>query len=77
MYERLRKLLADSFGVPEDRISRDTRLRDLALDSLDRIELIALCEEEALHLPPEAARRLDPERLTVGQLADLLNGQTE
>ncbi|WP_059013466.1 acyl carrier protein [Streptomyces specialis] len=43
--QRVRRLLADEFGIPADAIGADRRLRELALDSLALEELRTMAEE--------------------------------
>lgn len=47
MFEKVTKLLARQFSVPQDEITRDTHLvDDLGADSLDFVELVNTLEEE-------------------------------
>lgn len=47
MFEKVTKLLARQFSVPQDEITMDTHLvDDLGADSLDFVELVNTLEEE-------------------------------
>lgn len=46
IFERVRKILADQTGEPIHRISPETKLRDLRIDSLDTVELHLELEDE-------------------------------
>lgn len=45
MFERVRKVLAENLGVPEEEITLETRLfEDLGVDSMDLFNLIDVLE---------------------------------
>jgi acyl carrier protein len=46
VYEKVKELLVDKFGVPEDDISPEATFEDLDLDSLDLVEFALAAEEE-------------------------------
>lgn len=47
VFEKIRQLLAEQFGVDEDSITMETSfIDDLNADSLDIVELIMVIEEE-------------------------------
>lgn len=46
VYDRVKELLVDKFGVPEDQISPEATFEDLDLDSLDLVEFALAAEEE-------------------------------
>lgn len=50
VYDRVKDLLTDKFGVPEDSIRPEATFEDLDLDSLDLVEF-ALAAEEELGVP--------------------------
>jgi acyl carrier protein len=50
MYDRVKELLMDKFGVAEEDIRLEARFEDLDLDSLDLVEF-ALAAEEELGVP--------------------------
>lgn len=69
--ERVAKLIADEFGVEADTITEATELDALGLDSLDRVELAMLVEDDfALELP----RDVEGDWKTVGDIAAGLAG---
>lgn len=43
--DRIRRILADQTGEPIHRISPETKLRDLRIDSLDTVELVMELED--------------------------------
>lgn len=46
-FERVKRIMVETFGVEEERISHSARLiEDLELDSLDWIELVVLLERQ-------------------------------
>lgn len=46
VYEKVKTLLTDKFGVPEDEISPQATFEDLDLDSLDLVEFALAAEED-------------------------------
>mgnify|MGYP001285140484 CR=1 FL=1 len=47
-FERVKRIMVETFGVEEERITRSARLvEDLELDSLDWIELVVLLERQS------------------------------
>ncbi len=46
VYDRVKELLIDKFGVPEDDISPAATFEDLDLDSLDLVEFALAAEED-------------------------------
>ncbi|MBA2576790.1 MAG: acyl carrier protein [Euzebyaceae bacterium] len=46
MYDRVKNLLVDKFGVPADDISPEATFEDLDLDSLDLVEFALAAEED-------------------------------
>jgi acyl carrier protein len=49
-FERVKRIMTDTFGVEEERITTSARLvEDLELDSLDWIELAVLLERQTGH----------------------------
>lgn len=69
--ERIAKLIADEFGVDPDTITEATELDTLGLDSLDRVELAMLVEDEfAIELP----RHVEGDWTTVGNIVAALAG---
>ena len=50
MFEEIQKVLAEHFHIPQERISKETRLQeDLGADSLDYADLM-MAFEEAFHM---------------------------
>lgn len=63
--DRLKQIISDHLDVPSSSVVPSARFDELGADSLDRVELAILIEEEAGFLIPDAAAdRID----TVGQL---------
>ena len=49
-FERVKRIMVETFGVEEERVTRSARLvEDLELDSLDWIELVVLLERQTGH----------------------------
>lgn len=46
IYDRVKNLLVDKFGVPADDISPEATFEDLDLDSLDLVEFALAAEED-------------------------------
>ncbi|HIT57844.1 MAG TPA: acyl carrier protein [Candidatus Galloscillospira stercoripullorum] len=46
IFEKLKELLSEQFGVEEDTITMDTGFDDLGADSVDLVELSMALEEE-------------------------------
>jgi len=46
VYDRVKELLTDKFGVPEEDIRLEATFEDLDLDSLDLVEFALATEEE-------------------------------
>lgn len=46
VYDRVKELLVDKFGVPEDEIRPDATFEELDLDSLDLVEFALAAEED-------------------------------
>lgn len=72
IFERIRKIIADQFGIDEDEITMETNiLEDLDADSLDIVELSMSMESEFCldEMQEEDLKGLR----TVGDLVDLVN----
>jgi acyl carrier protein len=71
VWEELRALLADSFGVDVEQITPETSfIDDFGLDSLDIVEIVMKLEEYGFNIPmenPEAPIK------TVGDLLDYIH----
>lgn len=67
---RSKRIIAEQFGINPEDLTYDTHLvRDLLMESLDRIELIAAFEEEFdLEIPEEEAEQ----NVTVGQVIEYI-----
>ncbi|KYH39865.1 MAG: acyl carrier protein [Candidatus Bathyarchaeota archaeon B26-2] len=70
---RLKRIIAEQFGVNPDDLTHDTHLvRDLTMESLDKIELIAAIEEEFdIEIPEEEAEQ----NVTVGQVIEYVKAK--
>ncbi len=67
---RSKRIIAEQFGVDPEELTYETHLvRDLLMESLDKIELIAAFEEEFdLEIPEEEAEQ----NVTVGQVINYI-----
>ncbi|RLI35809.1 acyl carrier protein [Candidatus Bathyarchaeota archaeon] len=70
MEARSKRIIAEQFGVDPEELTYETHLvRDLLMESLDKIELIAAFEEEFdLEIPEEEAEQ----NVTVGQVIEYI-----
>lgn len=60
VYDRVKTLLVDKFGVPEDDITPEATFEDLDLDSLDLVEFALAAEEElGVRITDEEAEDLE------------------
>lgn len=60
IYDRVKDLLVDKFGVPAEDVSPEATFEDLDLDSLDLVEFALAAEEElGVRISDEEAERLD------------------
>ncbi|MGV3723365.1 MAG: acyl carrier protein [Actinomycetota bacterium] len=73
MFEKIRRLLAEACRVDPETITRETRIGELPIDSLELVEFsLAVEEEVSLDVPDSAVETQDLERMTVGELVELL-----
>lgn len=58
--ERVRSIISDQLGVPEEEIKADSKfIEDLGADSLDIVELIMAMEEEfETEIPDDEAEKI-------------------
>ena len=70
IFEKLRVMLAEQFGVEEEKITEESSfIDDLGADSLDIVELIMALEEEFdLEIPDEDAEKV----VTVGDVVEYI-----
>ena len=56
---KLAEILSKDFGIEEERVTPEGKLNDdFDLDSLDRVELLMMCEEEfEIEIPDEEAEK--------------------
>ncbi len=60
VYDKVKTLLVEKFGVEEDEISPTATFEDLDLDSLDLVEFALAAEEElGVRISDEEAEQLD------------------
>ena len=60
VYDKVKELLVDKFGVEEDEISPEATFEDLDLDSLDLVEFALAAEDElGVRISDEEAEQLD------------------
>lgn len=71
VFERLRKMISDQFGIDEDDIDMDTSFKDdLNADSLDLVELVMAIEDEFdLQVADEDVEKIH----TVGDAVNYIN----
>lgn len=66
VYDRVKVLLVDKFGVPEEDLSPEATFEDLDLDSLDLVEFALAAEEElGVRISDEEAEELETLQDTV------------
>lgn len=66
VYDRVKTLLVEKFGVPEDDLSPEATFEDLDLDSLDLVEFALAAEEElGVRISDEEAEDLETLQDTV------------
>lgn len=59
VYDKVKELLVEKFGVEEDEISREATFEDLDLDSLDLVEFALAAEDElGVRITDEEAEQL-------------------
>ncbi len=72
VYDRVKELLVDKFGVPADEISPEATFDDLDLDSLDLVEFALAAEEDlGVRISDEEAEELE----TLGDAVSLLEAK--
>jgi len=72
VYDKVKDLLVDKFGVPADEVTAEATFEDLDLDSLDLVEFALAAEEEmGVRITDEEAERL----VTVQDTVDLLESK--
>ncbi len=60
VYDKVKELLVEKFGVSEDDVSPEATFSDLDLDSLDLVEFALAAEEEmGVRISDEEAEQLD------------------
>jgi acyl carrier protein len=60
VYDKVKELLVEKFGVAEEEVSREATFSDLDLDSLDLVEFALAAEEEmGVRISDEEAEQLD------------------
>ena len=60
VYDKVKELLVDKFGVEESEVSREATFDDLDLDSLDLVEFALAAEDElGVRITDEEAEQLD------------------
>ena len=60
VYDKVKELLVEKFGVSEEDVSPEATFADLDLDSLDLVEFALAAEEEmGVRISDEEAERLD------------------
>ena len=72
IYEQVKKMISEQFGIEEDSINEDTDfLDDLDADSLDIVELVMSMEETfgLAEIPEEDVRTIR----TVGDVVDYIS----
>lgn len=60
VYDKVKELLVDKFGVDEEEVSPEATFEDLDLDSLDLVEFALAAEDElGVRITDEEAEQLD------------------
>lgn len=60
VYDKVKELLVEKFGVEEDEVSREATFEDLDLDSLDLVEFALAAEDEmGVRISDEEAEQLE------------------
>lgn len=71
VYDKVKELLVDKFGVAEEDIKPEATFSDLDLDSLDLVEFALAAEEEmGVRISDEEAEQLDTLNDTVALLEE-------
>lgn len=70
MFDKIAKLLAEQLGIPQSKITPESRIvEDLGADSLDVVELLMTLEDETgKTIPDDEVSQIK----TVGQIVDVL-----
>ncbi len=69
VYDRVKELLVDKFGVPEEDIKPESTFEELDLDSLDLVEFALAAEEDlGVRISDEEAEDLETLQETVALL---------
>lgn len=72
MFDKISLLLVDQLGVLPTEVTAETKLDDLGVDSLDRVEVILALEAEfGVEIPDEDFDRV----LTVNDIEQLITGK--
>lgn len=73
VFDKVKRILVDNYGLADDQITPDARLKDdLNLDSLDQVEIVMALEEEFEgEISDEEAEKLQ----TVGQICSFIEGR--
>ena len=76
VFEKLKGLICDQFGVEEETVTMDTTFReDLSADSLDMVELMMVIEEEFEVGEIDEAELQNIE--TIGDAVNFITSKTE
>lgn len=71
VYDKVKELLVDKFGVAEEDVKPEATFSDLDLDSLDLVEFALAAEEEmGVRISDEEAEQLDTLNDTVALLEE-------
>lgn len=71
VYDKVKELLVDKFGVAEEDVKPEATFSDLDLDSLDLVEFALAAEEEmGVRISDEEAEQLDTLSDTVALLEE-------
>ncbi len=70
MFEKVAKLLAEQLGIPQSKITADSKIvDDLGADSLDVVELLMTLEDETgKTIPDDEVTKIK----TVGEIVEIL-----
>lgn len=73
IFERVRRVIADTQKLPADRVGEDSTFRELGIDSLDGLNILFALEEEfGIEVPDDAGKEFTSVRDVVAGIERLL-----
>jgi len=77
LIERVRKVIATSKRIPEDRVTIDSAFEELGIDSMDAVEILFALENEFdISIPDEEVKAVRNVRQMVEGVERLLAGKS-